>query len=614
MIENKFKNMRIINVLQSGGEHPVAILNDGSSISKAHFISHIAAYKSAIDLVYGSGAKKQIAIFFDDGYQFLTAFCAILVSGNRVVIPGNSLKGTCENLKQAVDGFIGDFDESTIAELGFDLVRSISISEVDAEISEIVISDLSSEEPLLSLFTSGSSGSPKLIEKSLRQLEIEVGSLEQLWGDEIGSSVIVGSVSHQHIYGLLFRLLWPLIAGRSFYSEVLTYPEELHGVLADFESSVLISSPTQLSRLPDSVNWSLLHEKLKVVFSSGAPLEKSHSLHARKAFGTGIVEVLGSTETGGIAYKIEDGSSVVSWKAFPQIKITQDQATGAMQLVSPHLPDNTLYKTTDKIEFSTNGKGFVLKGRTDRIVKIEGKRLSLDEMETVLSKHDFIDSCRIITITEQRQIIAVAASLSPEGKDFFVDKGKFILNKELTNYLRGNFENVLMPRKWRYIDRLPVNTQGKIEQTNLIALFNDTEKPKLPDVIESKLDGDSVSLQIYIPENIYYFIGHFPGTSILAGVVQLTWAAHYAQEYLGVKVSSKQLDAIKFQNVITPGANISLDLKYNRDKSNIAFKYYYREEMGLEERSREEQNVEEQLQEKKPVEIQYSSGRIKLES
>ena len=607
MIENRLNNKRIIDALQSSCEHPIAILSDGTTVSRAQFISHIAAYESAIELVYGSGGKKQLAIYFDDSYQFLAAFCAILLSGNRIVMPGNNLKGTCENLKQSVYGFIGDFEESTISKLGFDLLKSISIPEVDAEEAEkakLKVQNLSSYEPLLSLFTSGSSGTPKLIEKNMRQLEVEIGSLEQLWGAEIGSGVIVGSVSHQHIYGLLFRLLWPLISRRTFYSEVLTYPEELHGVLADFESSVLISSPTQLSRLPDSVDWSLLHKKLKVVFSSGAPLEKSHSLHARKAFGTGIVEVLGSTETGGIAYKREDESNDVSWKAFPQIEITRDQTSGAMQLVSPHLPDNTLYKTTDKIEFSADGNGFVLKGRTDRIVKIEGKRLSLDEMEVVLSKHEFIDSCRIITITEQRQIIAVAATLAPAGKDFFVDKGKFRLNKELTNYLRGNFENVLMPRKWRYIDQLPVNSQGKIERTKLTALFNDSEKPKLPDVIESNIDGDSVSLQIYVPENIYYFAGHFPGTSILAGVVQLTWAAHYAQEYLGVNVSSKQLDAIKFQNVVTPGSNITLDLKYNRDKSNIAFKYF-----SLEEKYREEQGLGVQS-----GEVSYSSGRIKLES
>ncbi|THB67352.1 MAG: AMP-binding protein [Gammaproteobacteria bacterium] len=591
-MKNKLKNTKIIEALQNTNEYHVAILEDGSSVSWAQFISHISSYNSVIQQTFGLEGKKKLAIYFEDSYQFLAAFCAVLISGNRLVIPGNNLKGTCENLGELVDGFIGDFPETALSDIN--LIRSIPISEISAEKSELYIRELSADEPLLSLFTSGSSGEPKLIEKCLRQLEAEISSHELLWGEGIGDSIIVGSVSHQHIYGLLFRVLLPLLSGRTFYSEVLTYPEELHGVLAGFESSVLVSSPTQLSRLTDLIDWTMLHGKIKAVFSSGAPLERFHSLHARDVFGVGITEVLGSTETGGIAYKSENGSDNISWTAFPHIEITQDEAIGAMQLVSPHLPDRGIYQTTDRIEFCEDGKGFVLKGRTDRIVKIEGKRLSLDEMEAVLSRHEFISTCRIITMSESRQIIAVAAVLSSLGKDFFVDNGKFSLNKELTNNLRGNFENVLMPRKWRYIDALPVNSQGKLEHDKIKALFTDSEKPKLPDVIASDIDGDSVNLQIFVPDNIYYFSGHFPGTSILAGVVQLSWVVHYAQEYFGIKVSSKQLDAIKFQSVITPGKNISLDIKFNRDKSNIAFKYYC-----LEDQSEE---------------ISFSSGRIKLDS
>ncbi len=585
--------MSISNSLKNKKELPVAILSDGKTVLWQQFISHISAYQSDIENEFGCGAENKLAIYFEDSYQFLTTFCAILISGNSVVMPGNNLKGTCANLTDYVDGFIGDFDNEIVSELKVKHIKPISIANVELLSDEFVVPVISSDKPLVSLFTSGSSGAPKLIEKSLRQLEVEVNSLDQLWGDKISDSIIVGSVSHQHIYGLLFRILWPLLSGRTLYAEILTYPEEMHGVLKSFESSILVSSPTQLSRLPDSIEWNLLRGKIKAVFSSGAPLEKQSSLHARDSFGVGVIEVLGSTETGGIAYKCEDGVNPASWTAFPEVVVSRDETTGAMQLISPRLPDNELYTTTDKIKFTEDEKGFVLLGRTDRIVKIEGKRLSLDEMEAVLLEHPFINSCRIITFTEARQVIAVAATLTSKGKDYFVDKGKFKLNRELVSFLRGSFENVLMPRKWRYIDEIPVNAQGKLEHEKIRELFIDVEKPKFPEVIGANVDADNASLQIYVPDNIYYFAGHFPGTSILAGVVQLTWAAHYAKQYFDIEINSKQLDAIKFQNVITPGANITLDLKYNRDKSNVAFKYYSKE--------------------KQSEEIQYSSGRIKLE-
>ncbi len=586
-------SLKLVAALTSNGDLPVAIDESGAVVTHQQFLSHVSAYLSAIQTVFGSKEDKNLAIYFEDSYQFLTAFCAILISGNHVVMPGNNLQGTCQNLLLGsdgfgVDGFIGDFAKEFVVDfLIIEPLDLLSIGQQDIEINTALISQ---DKPVISLYTSGSSGTPELVEKSLRQIETEVNTLEQLWGEEIGKSVVVGSVSHQHIYGLLFRLIWPLLSGRTIYSEILTYPEELHGVLANIDSSVLVSSPTQLSRMPESVEWRILQSKIKGIFSSGAPLKKEDSLNVREQLQVGVIEVLGSTETGGIAYKCEDSSDDVFWSAFPGVEITQDHESGAMQLISAHLPGTTLYKTTDKIECSPDGKGFVLQGRTDRIVKIEGKRLSLDEMEAILLKHPFLSACRIVTITETREIIAVAATLTASGKDFLVDKGKFKLNKEFSTFLKGSFENVLMPRKWRYVDELPVNAQGKFEYTKLNGLFVDGEKPKLPEVIEAdvKGEGDKVSLQIYVPTDIYYFGGHFPGTSILAGVVQLTWVAYFAKEYFQIDVVSKQLDAIKFQGVITPGSNVSLDLAYNREKSNVAFKYF-------------------------SGDIKYSSGRIKLE-
>ncbi|MGK9517796.1 hypothetical protein O6467_23885, partial [Salmonella enterica subsp. enterica] len=52
-----------------------------------------------------------------------------------------------------------------------------------------------------SLCTSGSSGEPKRIDKTLRQLANEVQALENLWGADLKDACIIGSVATQHIYG-----------------------------------------------------------------------------------------------------------------------------------------------------------------------------------------------------------------------------------------------------------------------------------------------------------------------------------------------------------------------------------------------------------------------------
>ncbi len=84
---------------------------------------------------------------------------------------------------------------------------------------------------------------PKRIEKTLDQFEQEIETLEATWGLRIGRATILATVSHQHIYGLLFRVLWPLMTGRCFDACLYRYPDQLLTQIQRRPSSVLISSP-----------------------------------------------------------------------------------------------------------------------------------------------------------------------------------------------------------------------------------------------------------------------------------------------------------------------------------------------------------------------------------
>ncbi|MFP3656715.1 AMP-dependent synthetase, partial [Burkholderia sp. SIMBA_052] len=72
-----------------------------------------------------------------------------------------------------------------------------------------------------------SSGRPKPIRKTLAQFNAEVHTLERQWGALVGDATMLASVPHHHIYGLLFRVLWPLAAGRAFDRAVSIEPLHL---------------------------------------------------------------------------------------------------------------------------------------------------------------------------------------------------------------------------------------------------------------------------------------------------------------------------------------------------------------------------------------------------
>ena len=58
----------------------------------------------------------------------------------------------------------------------------------------------------LVLYTSGRTGVAQAITKKLGQLAREVATLERQFGQIAATAEILSTVSHQHIYGLLFRM------------------------------------------------------------------------------------------------------------------------------------------------------------------------------------------------------------------------------------------------------------------------------------------------------------------------------------------------------------------------------------------------------------------------
>src|SRR6185503_9046762 len=105
------------------------------------------------------------------------------------------------------------------------------------------------------------------------------------------------------------------------------------------------------------------------------------SAPTRRCLGEAPLEVYGSTETGGIAWRAQrEGADGADWTPFPGMALETDR-DGALRLRSPYLPDGEWLTLGDAAELLPGGR-FRLKGRLDRVAKIEGKRVSLPELES----------------------------------------------------------------------------------------------------------------------------------------------------------------------------------------------------------------------------------------
>lgn len=100
-----------------------------------------------------------------------------------------------------------------------------------------------------------------------------------------------------------------------------------------------------------------------------------------------------------------------------------------------------------------------------------------------------------------------------------------------------------------------------------------TEYQYHAELVSVEKTEESVHLQLRIPENLFYFQGHFDGAPVVPGVVLTHWVVEYIEKYFEKDVTAfKALNTLKFQIIVRP--NYLLDLKLSRiSDQKFAFNY-----------------------------------------
>jgi acyl-coenzyme A synthetase/AMP-(fatty) acid ligase/3-hydroxymyristoyl/3-hydroxydecanoyl-(acyl carrier protein) dehydratase len=545
----------------------------GESVGNARFLARVRAWHA---LLRGQ-AGSDFALYLEDSIEFGAALLGAWHTGKTIWLSADTLEATCAALRASVDGFLGQFPDS---------LQPLRPDAAPASVVAEPCGALSGDMPALVVFTSGSTGAAQAIPKKLSQLASEVETLDVLFGRAAGDASVLATVSHQHIYGLLFKVLWPLSTGRAIHAMSVAYPEELAPAIAA-GPCVLVASPAHLKRLPEHLDWSGAARMLRTVFSSGGPLAPETALAVGVRLGEIPVEVYGSSETGGVAWRQRSRCGDDSWLPFPTVDWRLGEEDGTLEVRSPHLPDDNWLALADRAQrVESGGKPrFLLLGRSDRIVKIEEKRISLSAMEATLIASGLAAEARVVLcepVAGERQRLAAFIVPTAEGRGVLDAGGKPALNGRLRALLATTVEAVALPRRWRYLDQMPVNAQGKTTLAALLALLDGDDgvishRPRFPQLRELERDMEReprrVLLEVTAPANLLYFDGHFDVAPILPGVVQVDWAIHYGRQYFDLPPRFNGINALKFQQVIQPDNPIQLELVHDAAKGSLQFRY-----------------------------------------
>ena len=523
------------------------------AISAAPALDHIQLREQALSVAAGLQARgvQRMAVHLEDAADLAIALLGAWRAGVSVLLPADLQAQTRQRWSNEVDLWLTD--HSADVHLSDLLQPALPGAELDLE------------QCRLSLCTSGSSGEPKRIDKTLRQLANEVEALEQLWGADLGEAWIIGSVATQHIYGLLFRVLWPLCAGRPFVRRQLAFPEDLQRASREHPAFAWVGSPALLKRMGDNLDWPAL-SSVRQVFSSGGALPADAAQSLQQRLQQWPTEILGSSETGGIAWR--QGASL--WQPFAGVELSQD-SEGALLIASPYLPAGHVEHTADAVRIAADGR-FELLGRLDRIVKLEEKRISLPMLEQALVAHEWVAEARLGVVQENRAVLGALLVLSDAGLFALREHGRRSLTEALRKHLSQHCEALALPRRWRLVRQLPLNSQGKLPQADIEALLL-APRPKAPEVLEQVETDGEWSLQLSVPPDLAYFSGHFPKAPVLPGVVQVEWALNLGRQLLNLAGKFAGMEVLKFQQLVRPGDEIQLHLRFDPERGKLYFAY-----------------------------------------
>lgn len=481
---------------------------------------------------------KNVLILSENNFDFVINFLSAVFAKKEIFLLSDSKKASQLDFEYIV------------------LEKVCGLKNPDCADFEFFVPDF--QTTFATVFTSGSTGKPKRVKKSFENIFVEAEDIINAAKTALKAEltpVLTSSTPH-HMFGLTCWMFLAFFDPKRFLlnAREVVYPDR-----AEFGGAIFVSTPSFLEKFKKYDV--ILDEKPVLVMTAGDRL-KDETYDYFEKYNVPVLDIYGSTETGVIAYKTEKNEQIL--RCFKSVETDSDMDSQIV-IKSPYFLEKTAV-LCDIIE-RIDSKHFRLKNRSDRIVKIQEKRVSAIEIETFVRNLEMIEDAYCFKYGEK---LACAAVLNDSGKDFYLDEengGRQKLIKNLKAALKDKSE--IIPQKWRFLHEIPRTKTGKIDKSKIERVFS--TNISLPLVLKSEKSADYARYELVFAKNCNFFDGHFKNFPILPGVVQLYFAHMFAQEAFEKKVAENPVKKIKFSHLIKPAERLALEFKF--DGKNIFYAY-----------------------------------------
>ena len=305
-------------------------------------------------------------------------------------------------------------------------------------------------DPEVAFFTSGSTGEPKSVRKKAYQFG-EQHRVEAPWLGLTGPLTALCFVPAFHILGYIYGFDMPATGGGATVFYRGGAPQHWVDQIRARAPQLVVAVPSHY-RLMTQVLASPLPPATYVC--SGAPLDPVIGEQFERLAGSPVLQVYGSTETGGIATRVGSGP----WRPFPELTWQRRNSDGRLLVKSAwqDRPEDW-YVTGDAI--AVEGETFRLLGRADSVVKVGGRRFSSGEVVQAALAEPAIEQAHAVVYTRFGEL-AVAL--------FVVTRGDASLTAaDVRRLLAGRLAPFKIPRTIQVLTALPTRGIGKVNEEAL---------------------------------------------------------------------------------------------------------------------------------------------------
>jgi acyl-coenzyme A synthetase/AMP-(fatty) acid ligase len=415
---------------------PVAF-HDGRQIMVGEFLRDVAA------VVRQLPRAAAMIDLCEDRYHFLVAYAAALSLGHTVLLPPSRAEQIIAEVGCANPGSYRCDDAMVVAAL-----KSSGSTAMNARVR--------GEQIAMIGLTSGSTGRPQTYPKSWRALCCSTAQNIRVIRDRLrlpgdATAWILATVPPQHMYGMEFSIMLPLVGGLAVHSGRPLFPADIAQALEELPSPrILVSTPVHLRALVESVQS---FPAADLIVSATAPLDRPLAAAVERKLGAELLEIFGSTETCAIAQRRT--AHEAAWNLHEGIGI-EPRADGTL-IDAPWYAQPILLQ--DLVELQ-GARSFVVVGRNSDMIEVAGKRASLTDLTSRLLAIEGVRDA-VVFQPDAESVAAirrVAALVVAPGMDA----------REIRARLAASIDAAFLPRPLVIVDALPRDELGKLAREVLL--------------------------------------------------------------------------------------------------------------------------------------------------